>query len=173
MYAILCQYAKHEEWIMKKVITILLLTSSIYAGGIFTVGHKNFGFSVGQSSGYGHNYTVVGINANYFVTDNLSVGGGYTGWFGDDPKINEINIPVTYYVPTESTYRPYAGVIYRHTFIDAPYKDHDVYGGRVGVAIVMGANAFMRIGWVQEYYDNGQDGSKSRGYPEINVGFTF
>ncbi len=158
---------------MKQIIVILLLASSIYAGGIFSVGHKNFGFSVGSSSGYGNDYTVVGINANYFVTDNLSVGAGYTGWFGDDPSINEISIPVTYYLPTQSSYKPYAGVIYRHTFIDEPYEDHDVYGGRVGVAIVTGGNSFISIGWVQEYYDNGQDGSDSRGYPEISAGFTF
>ena len=158
---------------MKKIITISLLASSLYAGGIFSVGHKNFGFSVGSSSGYGNTYTVVGINANYFVTDNLSVGAGYTGWFGDNPKINEISIPLTYYIPTESTYNPYAGVIYRHTFIDAPYDDHDVYGARAGVAMVMSNNTFLSVGWVQEYYDNGIDGSDSRGYPEINAGFTF
>ncbi len=157
---------------MKKTVLILFMTSTIYAGGLFSVGHKNFGFSVGSSSGYGNTYTVVGINANYFVTDNLSVGAGYTGWFGNDPKINEINIPITYYLPIEGNYKPYAGVIYRHTFIDDPYKDHDVYGGRVGIAIVTGANAFMSIGWVQEYYDDGIN-SESRGYPEINAGFTF
>ncbi len=70
------QYTKLRRQIMKQIIVILLLASSIYAGGIFSVGHKNFGFSVGSSSGYGNDYTVVGINANYFVTDNLSVGAG-------------------------------------------------------------------------------------------------
>jgi hypothetical protein len=158
---------------MKKIIMILFLTSAIHAGGLFSVGHKNFGFTVGSSTGYGNTYTVVGINANYFITDNLSVGAGYTGWFGDDPKINEISFPVTYYMPTESSYKPYVGAVYRHTFIDEPYDDHDVYGGRLGVAIVTGSNSFMSIGWVQEYYDNGVDGSDSRGYPEINAGFTF
>ncbi len=158
---------------MKKIIVMLFLTIYLNAGGLFSVGHKNFGFSIGSSSGYGNTYTVVGINANYFVTDNLSIGGGYQGWFGDDPKLNEISIPVTYYLPTQSIYKPYAGAIYRHTFISKPYKDYDAYGGRLGVAIVTGGNSFMTIGWVQEYYDDGQGGSDSRGYPEISAGFTF
>ncbi len=158
---------------MQKVIISLLVSTTIYAGGLFSLGNKNFGFSVGSGSGYGNDYTIVGINANYFVTDGLSVGAGYTGWFGDDPKVTEISIPITYYMQTQSLYNPYAGVIYRHTFIDKPYEDHDVYGGRVGVAMSTGGNSFMSFGWVQEYYDNGRDGSDSRGYPEINAGFTF
>jgi len=158
---------------MKKIITISLLASALYSGGMFSVGHKNFGVSVGSSTGYGNSYTVVGVNANYFVTDNISVGAGYQGWFGNDPKINEISIPITYYAPIEGMYKPYVGLTYRHTFIEDPYKDHSAYGGRVGVAIVTGGNAFMSIGWVQEYYDDGVNGSQSRGYPEINAGFSF
>ena len=121
---------------MKKIAVIMLTVSALCAGGLFSVGHKNFGFSIGSSSGYGHTYTVVGVNANYFVTDDLSVGAGYTGWFGSDPKINELNLPVTYYIPLEGNYKPYVGLIYRHIFIDKPYRDYDAYGGRVGIAIV-------------------------------------
>jgi hypothetical protein len=157
---------------MKKIAAVLLMASTMYGGGLFSVGHKNFGFSLGSSTGYGNTYTVVGLNANYFISDNLSIGAGYNGWFGGDPKINEINIPVTYYFPLESNYKPYGGIIYRHTFIDDPYNDYDVFGVRVGVAIVTGSNAFMSIGWVQERYDDGIN-SESRGYPELNAGFTF
>ncbi len=157
---------------MKKIITILLLGSTIYAGGIFSIGHKNFGFSIGSSSGYGNTYTVVGVNANYFVAEGVSVGLGYQGWFGADPKINEISIPLTYYIPLESSFSPYVGAIYRHTFIDG-YEDLNVYGGRVGVAMHTGSNSFMSIGWVQEYYDNTSGGDDSRGYPEISAGFSF
>lgn len=158
---------------MKKIITISLLTSALLADGMFSVGHKNFGFSVGSSSGYGNNYTVVGVNANYFVTNNLSVGAGYQGWFGNDPKINEISIPVTYYVPTNSTFSPYIGAIYRYTFIDEPYEDYGIYGGRIGVAIHTSPNSFISIGWVQEYFDNTSGGDDSRGYPEVSAGFSF
>lgn len=159
---------------MKK-LTLLpaLLAISLHAEGMFSVGHKNFGFHVGSSNSYGNDYTVAGINANYFVTDNLSVGAGYSGWFGDDPKINELSIPVTYYITTQSSYTPYVGAIYRHTFIDEPYEDYNVYGGRIGVAIQTGSNAFMTIGWVQEYFDSTSGEDDSRGYPEISVGFSF
>jgi len=43
---------------------------------------------------------------------------------------------VTYYIPLEGNYKPYVGLIYRHIFIDKPYRDYDAYGGRVGIAIV-------------------------------------
>ncbi len=158
---------------MKQLISILILSQAIYASGIFSVGHKNFSFSIGSSSGYGNTYTVVGINGNYFVTDNLSLGLGYQGWFGKDPKINEISIPLTYYIPLESSFSPYIGAIYRHTFIDKPYEDLNIYGGRIGVALHSGANSFISIGWVQEYYDNTSGGDNSRGYPEISAGFSF
>ena len=158
---------------MKKLIIILLLGQTIYAGGIFSIGHKNFGFSIGSSSGYGNTYTVVGVNANYFVAEGFSVGLGYQGWFGDDPKINEISIPLTYYIPLDGSFSPYVGAIYRHTFIDEPYEDLNVYGARVGVALHTGSNSFMSIGWVQEYYDNTSGGDDSRGYPEISAGFSF
>ena len=158
--------------IMKKILTILSLSTALFAGGIFSVGQKNFGLSVGSSNGYGNDYVVVGVNANYFVTDNLSIGTGYAGWFGDKPRINEVSIPLTYYMQTQSSYKPYAGLIYRHTFIDKPYDDYDVYGGRIGVAVITGTNSFITIGWVQEHYDVGDD-SDTRGYPEINAGFLF
>ncbi len=158
---------------MKKFFIILLLGHSLYAGGIFSIGHKNFGFSVGSSSGYGNTYTVVGVNANYFVAEGLSLGLGYQGWFGEDPKINQISMPLTYYVPLESSFSPYVGVIYRRTFIDKPYEDLNTYGGRIGVTLLTGANSFLSIGWIQEYYDNSSNENNSRGYPEINAGFSF
>ncbi len=151
---------------------MLLVTSTTYAGGFFSVGHRNFDFTLGSSSGYGNTYTVAGASVSYFITDDISVGAGYSGWFGGNPKIHEINFPVTYYLPTQSSYRPYGGIIYRHTFIDDPYSDYDVFGVRAGVAIVTGSSMFMRIGWVQERYDDGIN-SESRGYPEISAGFLF
>jgi hypothetical protein len=158
---------------MKKTILVLLLSISLQAEGLFSQGQKNFGITAGTSTGYGNTYTVVGASANYFVIDNLSVGAEYRGWFGESPTINEINIPITYYVPTNSTYQPYGGVTYKHTFIEEPYEDYNIYGVRAGVAMSLGPNSFMTIGWVQEFFDKTIDGDDSRGYPEISAGFSF
>ena len=160
---------------MKKLLLLPIMIASLNAADIstlFSQGQKNFGFGVGASSGYGTDYTVVGANFNYFIQNNLSVGIGYQGYFGGDPKINELSIPLTYYYPLNTQYHPYIGGIYRHTFIDEPYEDYDVIGGRVGIAMTMGENTYMQVGWVQEHRTHGDD-EQDKGYPEISMGFVF
>ena len=160
---------------MKKLLAMSLIASSLIAADfstIFSKGQKNFGFGVGSSSGYGNTYTVVSATLNYFVQDNISAGIGYQGWFGDSPKINELSIPVTYYHPYDEKYHPYIGATYRHTFIDEPYEDYDVYAGRVGIAAIMGENAYVSAGWVQEHRTHGGE-SEDKGYPEVSMGFVF
>ena len=165
---------------MKKLVWLVMLVSLLSADeyreeiseGLFSQGQKNFGFVVGASSGYGEDYTVVGANINYFVIDNLSMGLGYQGWFGGDPSIHEFNIPITYYYPYSDNYHPYFGAMYKHTFIDAPYEDYNVYGGRIGLAMQAGGSSYISFGWVQEYRDYGKK-SESEGYPEISMGIVF
>ena len=165
---------------MNKKLSILLTfliasstySSSVFAEGMFSVGHKNFSFNIGSGSAYGNRYTILGANVNYFVKQNLSLGVGYTGWFGDDPKVNKISVPVTYYLPLGDMIRPYLGAVYRHTFIGKPYDNYSSYGGRAGVAIVNGGS-FLRVGWVHEYYDGGDNDNKSQGYPEVSGGYSF
>jgi hypothetical protein len=165
-----------KEQIMKKLLSISLLSASLLSGAglstIFSQGQKNFGFSVGSSSGFGNDYTVVGASFSYFVRDDIALGVGYQGYFGDDPKINEVSTTATYYYPFSEQYHPYIGAVYRHTFIDDPYEDYDVIGGRAGIAMSMGNNAYMSIGWIQEHRTHGED-SSDEGYPEVSVGFTF
>ena len=161
---------------MKKLIfTTLFVANLLYGEGLSTLfshGQKNFGFSVGSSSSFGNDYTVIGASFSYFVQDNLSLGVGYQGYFGDDPKINDLSLPVTYYYPLNEQYHPYIGAIYRHTFISDGYDDYDVYGGRVGVAMTMGGNSFASFGWVQEHRSHGEI-DEDDGYPEANIGFVF
>ena len=153
------------------LLFVFILSSNSYADGMFSVGHKNFSFNVGSGSAYGNRYTILGVNVNYFVKDNLSLGAGYTGWFGDDPKINKVSIPITYYLPLGDTIKPYLGGVYRHTFISSQ-NDYNSYGARVGVAIANGGS-FLRVGWVHEYHDDGDDDNKAEGYPEISGGYSF
>ena len=158
---------------MKKIILLLLASSSIYAEGVFSVGSKNVGVTVGSDSSFGNSYTVVGANVNYFIIDNLSVGASYQAFLGGDPDINQVTVPVTYHLPLENTtYRPYLGAFYNHTFIDKPYKDYNIYGGRAGLSLQTTPNSFMSFGWVQEF-SNSADDAENRGYPEVMGGFSF
>ncbi len=158
---------------MKKIILLLLATSTIYAEGVFSVGSKNVGLTVGSESSFGNSYTVLGVNVNYFVLDNLSVGAAYQAFLGGDPDINQVTVPVTYHLPLENTtYRPYLGAFYNRTFIDKPYEDYNIYGGRAGLSLQTTPNSFMSFGWVQEFSNSGED-SENRGYPEVMGGFSF
>ncbi|MCH9741302.1 MAG: hypothetical protein K0U38_10780 [Epsilonproteobacteria bacterium] len=162
---------------MKKITLALLLSAStIHAAGMFSIGHKNFGFSISQDSAYGNSYTVMGASANYFLVDNISTGLAYQTWLGDEPSINQITVPVTYHIPLNSTYRPYIGAFYSHTFMGDDgvheYNDYDSYGGRVGLTMQTSSNSYVSFGWVQEVYDDGVN-SESRGYPQVSGGFSF
>jgi len=158
---------------MKKTLMILLTTSTIYAGGVFSIGSKNVGINIGTDNSFGNEYTVLGINANYFLVDNLSVGASYHAYLGDDPQISQITIPVTYYLPMEDMgFRPYVGGFYNQTFIDKPYDDYNIFGGRVGVTMPISNNSFMSVGWVQEF--SSSDSSRdNQGYPEFSAGLFF
>ncbi len=159
---------------MKKIF-IILLFSSVMFGALFEQGSKNIGITVGTGSSYNSNYTILGINASYFVADNLMSGLEYRGWFGGDPMINEVSIPVTYFVPLHEKYFPYFGGFFRRTFVDSPEIDsYSVYGARFGISIITSGNSYASFGWVQEYYDNADNyEDSSDGYPEISVGLSF
>jgi outer membrane protein W len=163
---------------MTQIIKILFLSTAIAsAGGMFSVGHKNFGLTVGQDSAYGNEYTVLGVSANYFIVDNLSFGASYSQWLGNDPSIGQVTVPATYYIPLSSPFRPYVGGFYSHTFMGDDgqgnsYNDYDSYGGRVGVSMMTSGSSYVSVGWVQEVSDNGTN-SQSRGYPEFSGGISF
>jgi len=158
---------------MKNLIFILIFSSILYSDGLFSLGHKNVGVTVGTDNSFGNNYTVLGVNVNYFIVDNLSIGASYQAFLGDDPSIHQITVPVTYHIPIgNSTFSPYVGGFYNHTFIDAPFNDYNIYGGRAGLSLQTSPNSFMSFGWVQEFSNDGNN-IETRGYPELTGGFSF
>ena len=158
---------------MKNILLLLLLITAIHSEGLFSSGNKNFGVIVGTDNSFGNSYTVVGANVNYFVIDNLSIGASYNAFLGDSPSINEVTVPVTYHVPIEGTsYRPYVGAFYNQTFIEDPYDDYNILGGRIGISLQTSMNSFMSLGWVQEFSTSDKN-QKKKGYPEIYAGFSF
>ncbi len=158
---------------MKKIFIITLLTTALTSAAMFEQGSKNIGVTIGAGSSYGSNYTILGINASYFIADNLLSGLEYRGWYGGDPMINELSIPITYIVPIHEKFRPYIGGFYRRTFINSSdYDSYNVYGARAGVSVITSGNSYASFGWIQEYYDTSV-GDSSNGYPEIAVGLSF
>ena len=158
---------------MKKTILILLASSTIYAGGVFSVGSKNINITAGTDNSFGNNYTILGVNVNYFVIDNLSLGASYQAYLGGTPDISQITIPLTYYVPLEKLpFKPYVGGFYTKTFIEDPYNDYDIYGARVGISLQTSNSSHMSFGWVQEFHSSSTN-IKKRGYPEVSAGISF
>ena len=158
---------------MKKIFLILLATSSIYAGGIFSVGSKNISVTAGTDNSFGNNYTILGVNVNYFVVDNLSLGASYQAYLGGTPDISQVTVPVTYYIPLgKLPFHPYLGAFYTKTFIEDPYNDYNIYGGRVGMSIKTSPNSYMSLGWVQEFSNSGSN-IDNQGYPEVSAGLSF
>lgn len=159
---------------MKKALLItVLIISNILAQNPFSKGNKSINLTLGSSTNFNKNYTVVGVNVNYFILDDISVGTDYKGYFGASPSIHQVTVPVTYHIPLENTtYKPYLGAFYNHTFLEKPFKNYDIYGGRIGFSIQTSINSFMSLGWVQEFGNSG-DNIKNEGYPEISAGFSF
>jgi hemolysin activation/secretion protein len=158
---------------MKKIILTLLTTSIIYAAGVFSIGSKNVGITVGSDNSFGNNYTVIGANVNYFVLDGISMGASYHAFLGGTPDIQQLTFPITYYLPLgNNSFRPYAGGFYTHTMIEEPYDNYDIYGGRIGISMPISQNSYISFGWVQEFSEEGNNINK-RNYPEFSAGFSF
>ncbi len=164
---------------IKKIIVVaLLLLSSISHAELFQKGNLGLGVVVGGGSinvsRKTQNYTIAGVSAEYFVIDDLSVGLGYVGWFGGTPSLNQVTIPVNYYVPLSKKFRPYVGGFVRQTFVSDGYDDYLSYGAKVGLAYTISKKAYIGVGWVNEFYDDSsifKDSSTS--YPEVTFAFSF
>jgi len=167
---------------MKKTALLLLLVQTLLSANPFGQGSLNIGLGVGSGSvSYSNgfltkveDYYIVGVSGDYFVFDNLALGLAYQGWVGGTPAIHQASLPVTYYIPTGSKFRPYAGLLYRYTYMNSDlYDNYSSVGGRAGLAILF-HKGYVALGWLQEYrLEEGYSSDRNSGYPEITVGFTF
>ena len=162
---------------MKNIIVTLLLSITLY-GGSFSAGNMGLGLTVGSGSvSYTtrgtQSYFIAGVGADYFVIDGLAIGVGYRGWFGGTPTINQATVPITYYIPTGKSFRPYGGAFYRYTTFSDDTNSYSSAGVRIGGAMMF-TGGYVGFGWVQEYYlDAADQGNSSSGYPEVVVGVSF
>ena len=158
---------------------LLFVVGALY-GDIFSKGKADVGVSLGASNSYEYNYTVVGVSGNYFIVDNLGVGGMYRSWFGSGPTQNELSVFTNYYIPVHKQFRPYVGVFGRKTFVSGnEIADFYSYGGRAGVGFVTSKNSYLSVGYAIEYYSNcfdsvfGKSSECHRSYPELVFGLSF
>ena len=161
---------------MKKIVLILAVTMSLYAGSLssngFSKNKMSLGILLGSSSIGVQNYTVAGVSVNYFVIDDLSVGLGYESWFNGNPSIQKLTLYSTYYIPASEEVRPYLGGLYRRVLISG-ISDVNAYGYRAGVAFIQN-NILVSVGLVQEKYDTQWNISNdTQSYAEIVFGIGF
>ena len=163
---------------IKKVLQGLLLLSSVGHAELFQKNNLGVGVALGGGSitigREVQDYFIFGASTEYFVIDNLSVGVGYLGWFGGTPTLNQITVPINYYIPLETKLRPYMGVFYRETFVSDGYNNYSSYGAKVGVAYSFSKSAYIGFAMVNEQYgSNSLYRDSSSSYPEITFAFSF
>jgi hypothetical protein len=132
-----------------------------------------FRISGGGGTTFGGGGFVLALGFGYFVLDGLEVGLDGDIWLGGDNLMGSLSPQVRYLLPYIYPVIPYAGIFYRHIFIEKPWDDQDYFGGRLGLLISM-QNRFMIGGGIVLQYaleDYGED--RFDYYPEISFNFTF
>lgn len=162
-----------EDKMIKRVLFVVLLLSTMLQAEIFDKGRSNVGVSIGAGTSFGETYTILGVNANYFVLDNLNVGLSYRGWFGATPSQNELSLSTNYFIPLDAKIHPYIGAFAKKLFI-SDMRDFESLGARGGVAVVMSKNSFVSVGYAYEQYLNCPDAFEcTNSYPEVIFALSF
>ena len=160
---------------MKLFLLVFLVFSTLSHADFFKKGDSGVGIVLGAGSSNGDSYSVVGVSADYFVLDGLSIGAGYRGWFGIDPSINQLTVSGNYYIPVTKKFHPYIGGFVRETFVSGE-DDYESYGARGGIAITMSPNSYMSFGYIYEEYGNCTETifrECSNSYPELVFSLAF
>jgi len=119
--------------------------------GSFAQGRTHFVVTAGTGYAFDETYLVLGLGASYYVLDGLNVGLFVESWSGSDPGMTKITPSVQYVFYQVQRVKPYVGAFYRRTNIEG-LPDLDSVGGRAGVYIQAGRNAYIGVGAVYESY---------------------
>jgi hypothetical protein len=145
------------------------------AAGVFGKGRTHFILTAGSGYAFDESYLVLGIGASYYVVDGLNVGVHFESWSGGDPGMTKITPSAQYVFYQVQHVKPYVGAFFRRTRIEG-LDDLDSVGGRAGVYIQAGRNAFIGVGGVYESYldcNTGVYRECDSTYGEISVTFAF
>ena len=143
--------------------------------GVFSKGRTHLAVVVGSGYAFDDNYTVLGVGVSYYLADGLNIGLNAESWTGGDPGIYKITPSVQYVFYQVPRVSPYLGAFYRRSYIDN-LEDLNSVGGRAGVYIAAGRNAFIGAGAVYEsYLDCNTTTYKecTDTYPELSFTFAF
>jgi len=145
---------------------------SVAVGSAFSKGRVQFFVGGGPGRAFDDDYFVFSLGASYYVIDGLALGLSYETWTGGDPSMYKITPSVTY-VFQQPAIKPYVGGFYRRTSIENR-EDLDSVGGRAGVYLQAGRNAYIGLGGVYEsYLDCNENVFRSCHSTYAEVTFTF
>lgn len=143
--------------------------------GVFGQGRTHFAVIGGSGYAFDESYFVLGVGVSYYVLDGLNVGLYGESWSGGDPGISKLTPSVQYVFYQIPRVSPYIGAYYRRTYIE-DLPDLDSAGGRAGVYVAAGGNAYIGAGAVYESYidcDKTLYTDCSDTYPEISFTVAF
>ena len=165
--------AKHKR-IWPAFLIAVFLAGPTSASEPFSKGSFRGTAILGSGSSFDDDYIILGVGAGYYVIDGLELGLNVQTWLGGDPDITQVTPEITYVFRTGGRIFPYAGALYRRSFI-SDRKDLDAYGGRGGVNIASGDRAWIGVGGVYLKYRDCNDTlfDCDSAYPEVTFGISF
>lgn len=159
------------------LLAMLICSPAIQAadiGAAFRQGQSQLSLVFGTGYAFDQSYTVIGVGANYFVLDGLTLGLGVQSWSGNDPGITKVTPYVTYVFRHVPVVKPYLGAFFRRNYIDGE-ENVDSYGGRAGLYFGT-ERVIFGVGGVYEKYQDCQETRFSdcdETYGEFSILFTF
>ena len=146
-------------------------TAADVAAG-FSQGRVHASVVGGTGYAFDNTYLVLGVGVSYYLIDGLNVGLYAESWTGADPTLKKVTPSLQYVFYQVPHVKPYVGAFYRRTYI-SNQADLDSVGGRGGIYIAAGRNAYIGAGVVYESYLDCKRVSCSDTYPEISFTFAF
>jgi hypothetical protein len=151
------------------------IAADVDVAGVFSRGRTSLVVSGGTGYAFDQTYFVLGLGVNYYVLDGLSVGLALESWTGSDPHVTKVTPSVQYVFHRVPVVKPYIGAFYRRTYVsDLP--DINSAGGRAGVYLATGRNAYVGAGAVYESYLDCNTAiyrSCTNTYPELSFTIAF
>ncbi len=148
---------------------------AVDVASVFSKGRTHLAVVVGNGYAFDESYTVIGAGVSYYLADGLNIGLNVESWTGGDPSIYKVSPSVQYVFYQVPRVSPYLGAFYRRSYIE-DLDDLNSVGGRAGVYIAAGSNAFIGVGAVYESYLDCNTTTYiecSNTYPELSFTFAF
>jgi len=162
-----------RQWIPLLLSFFFMLPLQAHAGG-FEQGSTDLSILMGSGQAFNENYIILGTGVGYYVINGLELGVDAQYWFSGSPSIAKISPQIKYVFPLRTKLKPYVGVFYRRTFINASsIPDQNSYGYRGGVYFSSRSGVYLGGGLVYEKYPDCHIGGCSSTYPELLISIGF